>query len=82
MTEARYPSYESGEHIPPSDKLVKIAGVLKVSVEEVWGGRRYNEEGIPMLDISDGQVARRQLFSRVNDNCMTVSLEGIQFNMV
>ena len=72
--------YESGESMPPWDKIVKMVNVLHVDSEELWGGEKLNKEGNSTLDISKGQVVRREMFSSADEVNVTISLDGIQFS--
>lgn len=72
--------YESGEDMPPWDKIEKIASALHTSTKELWGGEKINKAGKSGLDISKGQVIRSELFSTADEIGVTISVEGIQFS--
>lgn len=79
--------YESGENYPSPDKLVKMASVYHISIEELLGvektvsrEQKYTEDGIAILDIKNAQVARRQFFSKANDTAVTIYPDGIKYS--
>lgn len=77
--------YENGEQLPPHEKLVKLASIFHVTVEELlgMGGKReypFNEDGLPVISTKNAEIVRRQLFSRVNDCAVTMSPDGIRFS--
>lgn len=77
--------YESGEQVPKSDNLKKLSSLFKVSVGDLLGMSKANkyevdEEGNPIIDIDDGQVVRRQLFSQIGDKVAVISPDGIRFS--
>ena len=40
----------------------------------------YAEEALPVYDISEAEVVRRQFFSHMKENMMTIRPNGVQFN--
>ncbi len=73
--------YENGEQRPSAEMLNKLAYNLRVSMEALIGEKyEINSEGEPVVDFSDGQVVRAQLFSQTEAYSLTVYPDGIRFS--
>lgn len=76
--------YENGEQAPRNENMASLARIFKVSLDELLGvsGRKYdvNKEGIPVIDVTEGEVVRRQFFSRAGDRAVTITPNGIRLS--
>ncbi len=77
--------YEKGESLPSQNNLRTLSEIFKVSVDELLGMRlkkhTETEEGERrVINIEKGQICRPQIFSRVNENAVTIYPDGIRFS--
>ena len=73
--------YENGEQQPSADMLNKLATNLRVSMEALIREKyEYNSEGEPVVNFSNGQVVRAQLFSQSDTYSLTIYPDGIRFS--
>lgn len=77
--------YEASEAMPPFDKVMKMASIFHITSEELMGVRqnvekKYNANGERILNIENSEVVRRQFMSRVGDESVTITPDGIAFS--
>ena len=77
--------YESGEQLPPHEKLLKLASLFHVTIEDLLGtadccNRRYTEDGTRILNIRKSQVVRHQFFSKVNETSVNIYPDGVRIS--
>lgn len=77
--------YEQGEQEPPMEKLMQMADLFHITVDELIGRskmreKKYTKDGVEILNISRAQVARTQFFPSINDKNVSISPDGVRFS--
>ena len=75
--------YETGEICPSIKTLFRMAELFRVTPEQLMGVkplREYNGIEERLLNLDDGEVVRGEFMSRVNDEYVTLTPDGIRFS--
>lgn len=77
--------YESGERVPSTECLVKMAAYLHIQVDDLTQrnahiNRKTNKNGLPIIDFQNGEIVRNQMFSQVCEPYVMITPDGIRFN--
>lgn len=77
--------YESGERVPSTECLIKMAAYLQIQVDELTRNssknkRETNGNGIPVIDFQNGEVVRNSMFSQVGETYAMITPDGLKFS--